>query len=460
MVRDLILDMKERDLSLEDKSNAAEPIFDSLWGNLFDEDGEIDVLICNIIIPEAYWHIVKYDNEELTCRFTSSYMPNTSHFRIRLVALHDGQYSLFSNIRGDFGIPANSYALSKNIAAPIPACMLPYIDIDGDFMVRMVRNRKSEILDKAYIYSSKSTDININYSDDQASQLLTLCAPGKSYRYPTTGVGITNYLNCVVAHSDLQKVLETQFDMDNKSIQDAYFDNETCKLDVLFSPEKEEEDKDLEDLTNLNTTFFDMFTDEYIRRNTVLDELSDTDFMEQLNNYDKVLNIILFIDHTTTADRIANKVEAGQFDGEGNILKSDKYFIVSATLEADTIIMFDDEKENEVTDAPIFIINDHNENRLYTALVEQPYWLTETCHKCFILKRRSTVKYMIKQDQFRIGKGLYTVPQISANIKNMLGLVQDIHTGRLLGIVSNNTNISDITLDEITQYIYATQIIQ
>ena len=65
---------------------------------------------------------------------------------------------------------------------------------------------------------------------------------------------------------------------------------------------------------------------------------------------------------------------------------------------------------------------------------------------------------MIRQDQFRAGKGLYMVPQTSANIKNMLGLVQDINTGRLLGIVSNSTNISDMTLDEITQYIYATQI--
>lgn len=239
MVRDLILDMKERDLLTEDKSNAAEPVFDSLWGNLFDEDEAIDVLICNIIIPEAYWGIVGYENGEMTCRFTSVYVPDTRHFRIRLVGLKNSQYGIFSNIRGEFGIPVNSYALSKNIAAPISACMLPYIDIDGEFVIKMVQNYKSEILDKAYIYSSKSTDISINYSDDQASQLLTLCAPGKSYRYPTTGVGITKYLNCIVSHSDLHKVLEAQFDADNKPIQDADFDNETCKLDVLFSPEKE-----------------------------------------------------------------------------------------------------------------------------------------------------------------------------------------------------------------------------
>lgn len=460
MVRDLILDMKERDLLTEDKSNTAEPVFDSLWGNLFDEDEAIDVLICNIIIPEAYWSIVGYENGEMTCRFTSVYVPDTRHFRVRLVGLKNGQYGVFDNIWGEFGIPVNSYALSKNIAAPISACMLPYIDIDGEFIVKMVQNYKSEILDKAYIYSSKSTDISINYSDDQASQLLTLCAPGKSYRYPTTGVGITKYLNCIVAHSDLHKVLEIQFDADNKPIQDADFDNETCKLDVLFSPEKEVADIGLEDLENLNLDFFSMFTDEYVRRNIVLTELSDTNFMELLDRYSNVLNIILFQDCTTTSTRIANKIEPGQFNGVGDVIPSNEYFIVAATLEANTIIMFDDEKEDEIKDAPLFIINDNDETRLYTALVEQPYWITETCHKCFILKRRSTIKYMIKQEQFRIGKGLYMVPQTSANIKNMLGLIQDVNTGRLLGIVSNSTNISDITLDEITQHIYATQIIQ
>lgn len=458
MVRDLILDMTERDLALEDKSNFSEPVFDSLWGNIFDEDAEIDVLICNIIVPEAYWSMIEYVDNELTCRFKSVYVPNTSHFRIRLVALRRGQYSLFSNVRGDFGVPVSSYALTQNIASPIPASMLQYIDIDGEFLIKMVRSPKSEILDKAYIYSSKATDISINYSDDQASQLLTLCAPGKSYRYPTTGVGITKYLNCVVAHSNLYKNLETQFDMDGKPLQEAEFDNETCKLDVLFSPEKEDDDLNLESLDNLDVDFFGLFDDDYVRRNIVLNELSDTDFIKLLDDYPYVLNIMLFVDYTTTVTRIANSVISGMFNGVGETIESSQYYIVTATLEAGTIVMFDDELEDSVKDAPVFIINDNNENRLYTALVEQPYWITEACHKCFILKRRATVKYVIRQSQFVKGKGLYIVHQTSANIKNMLGLVQDVNTGRLLGVVSNNTNISDIMLDEITQHIYATQI--
>ena len=458
MVRDLILDMKERDLSLEDKSSVAEPVFNAVWGNLFDEDEENDVLICNILIPEAYWSIVGYENGQMLCRFTAPYIPDTRHFRVRLVAFRNGQYSLFSNIRGDFGLPVNSYALSKNIAAPIPASMLPFIDVNGEFVVKLILNSKAETLDKAYIYSSKSTDITVNYSDDQASQLLSLCGPGKNYRYPTTGVGITKYLNCVVAHSNLDKILEAQFELDNKPIQSAEFDSETCKLDVLFRPEKEKPDTDLTPIDELNSGFFSLFDDDYVRRNTVITEVTDSDFFTLLDQYDRVLNILLFTDYTTTVNRISDRVEAGEFDGEGNVVPSSEYFIVTATLEANTIIMFDDETEDQVKDAPIFIVNDTDETRLYTALVEQPYWLTETCHKCFILKKRATVRYMVRQDLFAAGKGLFTVPQTSANIKNMLGLVQDINTGRLLGIVSNSTNISDMTLDEVTQHIYATQI--
>lgn len=460
MVRDLMIDIKEHDLLFEDKSNAAEPVYDTVWGNLFDADKQVDFLICNVIIPEAYWTAAKYDDDgELTCRFTSAYKPEVKIFNLRLVGLKNGKYSLFSNIRGKYGVSTRSFAFSKNMAAPIYACQLPYIDIDGEFVAKFVKNANNEALDKAYIYSSKQSDITVDYSDDQAAQLLTLCAPGKSYRYPTTGVGITSYLNSVVAHTDLEDVLKAQFDADKKPIQSADFDSSTGGLDAIFSPENEEKDTGLEDVDNLNVNFFNIFTDDYVRKNVVLNELVDTDFTKLLSGYANILSLLLFVDDTTTITRIANSVETGRFDGEGNVVASDEYYIVTATLEANTIIMFDDEKEDNVSDAPIFIINDNDESRLYTALVEQPYWLTENCHKCMILQRRATVKYMIRQDQFKTGsKGLFTVSQTSANIKNMCAMVQDEATGRLLGIVSNQTNISDMSLEEITQYIYASKI--
>ena len=310
------------------------------------------------------------------------------------------------------------------------------------------------------LYSGKSSDIEVNFSDDQSAQLLSLCAPGNYFRYPFTGIGVTGYLNRIIEYSDLEEVIKKQFAGDGKTVQTAEFDNTTGKLDVLFSPEIEEEDTDLLDIDELDKNFFDAFTDEYVRRNIVLNELSDMDFVLLFNSYPSILGIYLFTDKTTSVNRIVDTVKPGAFDAEGNIIDSDEYFIVSATLEPNSIIMFDDEGENDIKDAPVFIIDDVDESRLYTSLIEQPYWVTESCHKCFILKKRSVVRYMIRQTAFNNDKGLYLVPQISSNLKNIVGLVQDSNTGRLLGLVSNNTNISDITLDEITQYIYATQLNQ
>lgn len=455
MVKDLIIDMKERDLLFEDKSNSSMPIFDVVWGNILDVDDTADVLICNVIVPEAYWSMVKYTDRQLIIRIKSPYIPNTSTFRIRLVKLKDNQYSLFWNIRGEFGLPVSSFALSKNISAPISASMLPFVDIDGEFVVKMVQNEQMEELDKAYIYSSKETDLSINYSDDQSAQLLSICNPGNSYRYPTTGVGITQYINSVISHTDFAEKLENQFENDGKRIVEADFDNTNCNLDVLFIHETEQQDTDLIPVDELAIDFFSMFDDDYVRRNTVLNEVDDLDFIKLLNEYTNFLEIIFFPDHTTTKTRIVDDVVEGKFDEYGNVVESDEYFIVKATLEANTIIMFDNPGDDEIKDSPVFVINDIDESRLYTSLVEQPYWITESCHKCFILLKRSVVCYMIKKDAFKDEKGLYIIPQTSSNVKNMVAMAQDIHTGRLLGIVSNSTNISDMTLEEITQYIYA-----
>lgn len=455
MVKDLIIDMKERDLLLEDKSNSSIPVFDVVWGNIFDVDEEADVLICNVIVPEAYWSMIKYNDRQLTIKFKSSYMPDTNTFRIRPVKLKDAQYSIFSNIRGVLGLPVSSFALSNNISAPVSASMLPFIDIDGEFIVKMVQNEQVEKLDKAYIYSSKETDISIDYSDDQAAQLLSICNPGNHYRYPIVGVGMTHYINSVISHTDFAQKLESQFENDGKRIIEADFDDTNCNLDVVFIHETEQEDTGLMPVDELAIEFFAMFDDDFVRRNTVLNEVDDLDFISLLNEYTNFLEIVFFPDYTTTKTRIVDEVSPGKFDEYGNIVESDEYFIVKTTLDANTIIMFDNPGDDDVKGTPIFTVNDIDETRLYTSLVEQPYWITEDCHKCFILLKRSVVCYMIRQDAFRNEKGLYIIPQTSSNVKNMIAMAQDIHTGRLLGIVSNSTNISDITLEEITQYIYA-----
>lgn len=458
MVRDLILDLPERDLSLIDKSLETELIFDTVWGNLFDEDEANDVLICNIIIPEAYWSVIKFVDGELTCCFQTSYYPDERNFNIRPIALKDGKYYLFGELGMDLGVSAFSYGLNKNIAAPIAASMLSLINIEGVYRVRILQNTTSQSLNKAYIYSAFKTDIEVNFSDDQSAQLLSLCLPGNYYRYPTTGIGITKYLNSVISHTDLTEILQTQFELDNRSLEEAEFDTDTGKLTIVCRPEEETEDTGLSGIDSLNLDFFERFTDDFIRRNVVLNEVDDLDFLSALSQYERILGILLFTDSKTSPVRIADQLQEGRFDEVGNIIPDDEYIVVSGTLESNSIIMFDDMLEDQIMGSPVFIVNDNDKTRLYTSLVEQIYWITENCHKCFVLKKRASVKYMIKRSQFQAGKGLFIIPQTSDNFKNMIGLCQDSITGRLIGVVSSNTNISDITLDEVTEHIYATQL--
>lgn len=465
MVRDILIDIAEKDLLLANKRDETEPCFDVLWGNIFNSDKTTNYLICNILVPRAYWDIVKYDeNLTFVCHFLSPYKPESKPFRLRLVKADrvDGEpvFERFDDtvMRGKFGLSVNSYAFNKNIAEPIHASQLPFIDMDGEYLAKFVKNKQEEGLDRAYVYSSKVTDFNIGFSDDQSGQLLGLCAPGKSYRYPTTGVGITSYLNGVIAHSDLADKLMEQFEGDQKIIQDASFDATTGVLNMQFNPEAETADTSLMDIDALDHTLLTDYTDEFVKRNTVITEMDDLDYISLLADYQDFLDIVMFQDENTHVTLLADNIEEGKrFNEYGTPINNSAYCLVSATVEANTIIMFDDEMENHMDNMPVFTINDTDQTKLYKHLIGQPMYISEKCHKCAVIMKRSTIKYVVAKEDFENGKGIFIVPQISENIKNMLTIASDHVTGKLMGIVSKNTSISDVSLNEITSQIFATK---
>ena len=106
---------------------------------------------------------------------------------------------------------------------------------------------------------------------------------------------------------------------------------------------------------------------------------------------------------------------------------------------------------------PVFIVNDIDHTKLYKHLIGQPMYISEKCHKCAIIMNRSIIKYVVTKEDFSNNKGIFVVPQISDNIKNMLTIASDTVTGKLMGIVSKNTYISDVSLNEITSQIFATK---
>lgn len=98
------------------------------------------------------------------------------------------------------------------------------------------------------IYSACETDFTIANADNQTARLMCLCAPGKNYRYPITGVGISKYLNSIIERTDIGNRLVSEFQSDNISLDDATYDVETKKLNLGLT-----ECENYENIVALNT---------------------------------------------------------------------------------------------------------------------------------------------------------------------------------------------------------------
>lgn len=222
MVKDILLDVNECDILLADTSSSNEPCFDVEWSGS----------VCKILVPSAYSSLVKYTDGEFVCKCIIPYKPLNSVFTI--VVYVGG--TLSTTISGG---EAKSYLFGALTATTMKACQLPVINHDFVYRVQFVSGKSC-----AFVYSGESMDLAIGPSDNQSAQLLSLCAPGKNYRYPTLGVDITRYVNTVVGHTDIQKRLREQFLADNKNLYDAAFDSDTGEVSTTFSPESESADDD------------------------------------------------------------------------------------------------------------------------------------------------------------------------------------------------------------------------
>lgn len=76
MVRDILIDIDEKDILFSNKRDETKISFKTFWGNIFESDKTTEYLICNILIPKAYWKDIKCDEDfTFICNFRSSYTP-------------------------------------------------------------------------------------------------------------------------------------------------------------------------------------------------------------------------------------------------------------------------------------------------------------------------------------------------------------------------------------------------
>ena len=276
IVRDILINIDSGDLVFPAVDTDSQTFFQIVWGALFNDDEE-DEVYANIPIPLSKIGTLKADDDgRLLLYVKSSYCPCASSFHIRLVLDDNGTYERISQNQCQFPIDTVAYYPNRS-ALTVMASELPGIDIDGNFLLRFDSGR-------AYVYSAGNTDFSIGSSDLQSSRLLSICEPGKYYRYPTTGVGSTNYIGSVIKNTDLGDNIIQQFSNDGKTVQDADFDARTGELQIIFFNEEVREN---EGLLSVDDSFIQEidFTDEDLAAISTYPTIDDFD-----EYYDELFN--------------------------------------------------------------------------------------------------------------------------------------------------------------------------
>lgn len=91
-----------------------------------------------------------------------------------------------------------------------------------------------------FLYSGDDTDLEIGAAKYQNEVFLLKAFPGNLYQYPTTGVGLIDFLHGNFENNNLAARLQAEFKGDNMVIINAYMDSATGEL-LLETEEKEEQ---------------------------------------------------------------------------------------------------------------------------------------------------------------------------------------------------------------------------
>lgn len=265
MAKDILVDTNSSDFLSKSWDKKVE-YRDTVWGKLFDKDKD---LYLNVIIPYHKVNQVRYDdNGEYICKIHADYYGDASTFLVRFVTKDQitGKYIDLRYKNTNCPNPCECEYRQEFMDMPkaIFASQLQVVEQNGYFQIQFKRYKSSNI-ERVFIYQAEDIDFEIGQGDDQSAQLLARCAPGKYYRYPTSGVDLTKYIGSVVEHSDITDRLSNEFDRDNKSISEASFDNESGDLKILFTGANEATDKELDDPSTLDVELLKVADDDYVR---------------------------------------------------------------------------------------------------------------------------------------------------------------------------------------------------
>jgi len=447
---DILINTKSGDSPLTDTLKNV-IYYDVVWGAIFDDDAD-GVLYANIVVPFKSIKGIKYSSDGVyVCNVSAPYIPNEAPFVARFVTKVADTYQLASLYSATLPKDAQCYYVDRLSSKEIMASALPMLNIDGFY--RFVF-RDYDGYCTANVFSAYESDFNYGQSDDQAAQLLALCAPGKYYKHPTTGVDITKYINSVVSHTDMASNLFNQFQRDDKGVYEADFDSTTGILGVNFNG-IEAVDEDAQELLPVDQLDFDIFkisTDDYIRSILRLSNVFDKkSFISSLTDYS---NIIMIRNVGDAKGELINDEKIAykhlEFD---NILADDEgMVVVSCELPANTIIRFAFNVQNCITDwsqLPVFNLVDADGNIVY----ETPESFIPNDDDCALVLKPLTLNYSIDLEDLEAGFGVYRITN-EDELKDIV-VVADDGVGGMYAVVTNESNINNVRYEHTTGNIIA-----
>lgn len=84
----------------------------------------------------------------------------------------------------------------------------------------------------AYLWSHSNFDVKSINANFQNRNLLLKCVPSNCYRYPTSGVGLVRYLHSNLNRSGLADRLQSEFEADKVTVNNAAFNSYTGDLEL------------------------------------------------------------------------------------------------------------------------------------------------------------------------------------------------------------------------------------
>lgn len=469
MAKDILVNTQSGDFIISEK-NAQTIFYDVVWGKLFDADeGEY----MNIIVPFDRINQIKWTDNKFTCNIKTSYTPSSQNFLARLVVKNADGYKEATSYHSNApsAMSCAYYPTFTSKPQPLTPAMLPIINTEGYFKV--VFERYFNKYGRALIYSITDYDFSIGESDNQSAQLLTKCAPSKSYRYPTTGLDITKYINSVVDNTDLITALQSEFKSDSKDITSAEFDNSTGDLSVEFTGTEEADDNNLADPSTLSLDVFRLSSDDYIKELIKISEASSVnneEYIESLNAITNFAGIYLVCnannDYNVDIEPIEyTKVNEShmKIDFDGSLITTtNNVLVLQATLIPNRIYLSKRSFISYFKDEGIYklyprfrLLNDSGDVVYVDELdfaQDAMSALGKVFHgyiDCFIPLKPLIIQYVSDMTNFSkvLQNNTYLLADTTDNYKYIMVISENKTTGKMAAYLTNNSAIQDVFID-------------